>query len=341
MNIGDLTKEQLKEHIVNMGESAFRAKQIFKWVHGGAQSTDEMTNLSLSLRQKLSENFEIYLPTVYKKLTSKLDGTVKYLLKLSDGNIIETVVMDYHHGKSICISSQVGCRMGCTFCASTLKGLVRNLTPYEIEGQILRAQKDLGVKISNIVIMGIGEPLDNYDNIIAFLKNINDEDGQGIGYRHITLSTCGLTEKIYHLADEMMPINLAISLHAPTDTARQALMPVAKAYSLSKIMDACDYYFEKTHRRITFEYALVKGKNSSSADAKALAKLLHGKGAHVNLIPVNPVTERNNIRTTKKETMDFQKELESLGINATIRRELGADISASCGQLRNNEIDGV
>ena len=340
MNIGDLTKEQLKEYIAGQGESAFRAKQIFKWVHGGAESTDEMTNLSLTLRQKLSENFEIYLPTIYKKLTSKLDGTVKYLLKLSDGNIIETVVMDYHHGKSICISSQVGCRMGCTFCASTLKGLVRNLTPYEIEGQILRAQKDLGVKISNIVIMGIGEPLDNYDNIIAFLKNINDEDGQAIGYRHITLSSCGLTEKIYNLADEMMPINLAISLHAPTDTARKALMPVAKAYSLSKIMDACDYYFDKTHRRITFEYALVKGKNSSSADAKALAKLLSGKGAHVNLIPVNPVTERNNIRTTKKETMDFQKELEGLGINATIRRELGADISASCGQLRNDEIDG-
>ena len=340
MNIGDLTKEQLKEYIVNLGEGAFRAKQIFKWVHGGAESTDEMTNLSLTLRKKLSENFEIYLPTVYKKLTSKLDGTVKYLLKLSDGNIIETVVMDYHHGKSICISSQVGCRMGCTFCASTLKGLVRNLTPYEIEGQILRAQKDLGVKISNIVIMGIGEPLDNYDNIIAFLKNINDADGQEIGFRHITLSSCGLTEKIYHLADEMMPINLAISLHAPTDEARKALMPVAKAYSLSKIMDACDYYFDKTHRRITFEYALVKGKNSSPADAKVLAKLLRGKGAHVNLIPVNPVTERNNIRTTKKETMDFQKELERLGINATVRRELGADISASCGQLRNNELDG-
>lgn len=337
MNFGDLTKEQLNEYIRNAGESAFRAKQIFKWVHSGAESTDEMTNLSLSLRQRLSEDFEVFLPKVYKKLTSKLDGTVKYLLELSDGNIIETVVMDYHHGKSICISSQVGCRMGCTFCASTLGGLVRNLTPYEIEGQILRAQKDLGIKISNIVIMGIGEPLDNYDNIITFLKNINDDEGQGIGFRHITLSTCALTDKIYKLADEMMPINLAISLHAPTDEARRVLMPVAKAYSLCDIMDACDYYFDKTHRRITFEYALVKGKNSSFADAKRLAELIRGKNAHVNLIPVNPVTERNNIRTNKKETMDFQKALESLGINATIRRELGADISASCGQLRNQE----
>lgn len=338
MNLGDLTKEQLKDYLTQSGEKAFRAEQIFKWIHHGAEDCDSMSDISLSLRKKLCGDFEIFLPTVYKKLVSKLDGTVKYLLKLSDGNIIETVVMDYHHGKSICISSQVGCRMGCSFCASTLKGLARNLTPYEIEGQIIRAQKDLGVQIGNVVIMGIGEPLDNYENILTFLKNINDKSGLGLGYRHITLSTCGLTEKIYDLADRNIPINLAISLHAPTDEKRKALMPVAKAHSLSSLLKACDYYFEKSHRRITFEYALVKGKNASSLEARELAALLKGKNCHVNLIPVNPVTERNNIRTNKKETYDFQKKLENLGINATVRRELGADISASCGQLRNNEI---
>ena len=338
MNLGDLTNEQLKEYIKNAGEGAFRAKQVFKWIHSGIESADEMTNISNSLRGKLSEDFEIYLPRIYKKFVSKIDGTVKYLFELSDGNIIESVVMDYHHGKSICISSQVGCRMGCSFCASTLHGLARNLTPFEIEGQILKAQKDIGEKIKNVVIMGIGEPLDNYDNIITFLKNVNEEDGLNIGYRHITLSTCGLADKIYRLADEGMPINLAISLHAPNDEVRKSLMPVAKAYSLSELLGACDYYFEKTHRRITFEYALVKGKNASSDEARELASLISGKNAHVNLIPVNPVTERNNIRTNEKETIAFQKELERLGINATIRRELGADINASCGQLRNNEI---
>ncbi len=338
MNLGDLTKEQLKEYIVKSSESAFRAQQIFKWVHSGIESTDEMTNIPRLLREKLSEDFEVFLPAVYKKLVSKIDGTVKYLFKLSDGNIIESVVMDYHHGKSICISSQVGCRMGCSFCASTLHGLERNLTPFEIEGQILRAQKDLGEKISSVVIMGIGEPFDNYDNIITFLKNINDESGVNLGYRHITLSTCGLADKIRDFADEGIPINLAISLHAPNDEVRKNLMPVAKAYSMEKLMAACDYYFEKTHRRITFEYALVKNKNASEEEAKAVARLLKGKNCHVNLIPVNPVTERDNVRTNEKETRNFQKTLEKLGINATIRRELGSDINASCGQLRNNEL---
>ena len=338
MNLGDLTKAELKEYIEKTGQKAFRTGQIFSWVHSGIESVDEMTNIPISLRHKLSEDFEIFLPTVYRKLVSKLDGTVKYLFKLSDGNIIESVVMDYHHGKSICISSQVGCRMGCSFCASTLHGLERNLSPFEIEGQILRAQKDLGEKISNVVIMGIGEPFDNYDNIIKFLKNINDESGVNMGYRHITLSTCGLADRIRDFADEEIPINLAISLHAPTDEVRRNLMPVAKAFSLEKLMDACDYYFEKTHRRITFEYALVKGQNASFGEAKKLAELLRGKNCHVNLIPVNPVTERNNVRTNEKETRDFQKALESMGINATVRRELGADIDASCGQLRNSEL---
>ena len=338
MNLGDLTKAQLKEYIEKIGEGSFRAKQIFKWIHSGIEGADEMTNISKALRERLSSDFEIFLPTIYKKLVSRIDGTVKYLFTLSDGNIIETVVMDYHHGKSICISSQVGCRMGCSFCASTLHGLTRNLTPFEIEGQILRAQKDLGVKISNVVIMGIGEPLDNYDNIITFLKNVNDEDALNIGYRQITLSTCGLADKIFSLADEDMPINLAISLHAPNDEVRKKLMPVAKAYSLSRLMEACDYYFKKTGRRITFEYALVKGKNASYEEARELAELLRGKNAHVNLIPVNPVMERDNVRTNEKETLTFRKTLEGLGINATIRRELGADINASCGQLRNNEL---
>jgi len=338
MNLGDLTKAELKEYIEKTGQKAFRTGQIFSWVHSGIESVDEMTNIPISLRHKLSEDFEIFLPTVYRKLVSKLDGTVKYLFKLSDGNIIESVVMDYHHGKSICISSQVGCRMGCSFCASTLHGLERNLSPFEIEGQILRAQKDIGEKISNVVIMGIGEPFDNYDNIIKFLKNINDESGVNMGYRHITLSTCGLADRIRDFADEEIPINLAISLHAPTDEVRRNLMPVAKAFSLEKLMDACDYYFEKTHRRITFEYALVKGQNASFGEAKKLAELLRGKNCHVNLIPVNPVTERNNVRTNEKETRDFQKALESMGINATVRRELGADINASCGQLRNSEL---
>jgi len=263
MNLGDLTKVELKEYIEKAGQKSFRAGQIFKWIHSGIENADEMTDIPIPLRQKLSEDFEIFLPTVYKKLVSRLDGTVKYLFKLSDGNIIESVVMDYHHGKSICISSQVGCRMGCSFCASTLHGLERNLSPFEIEGQILRAQKDLGEKISNVVIMGIGEPFDNYDNIITFLKNTNDEAGLNMGYRHITLSTCGLADRIRDFADEDIPINLAISLHAPTDEVRKNLMPVAKAYSLDKLMSACDYYFEKTHRRITFEYALVKGQNAS------------------------------------------------------------------------------
>lgn len=338
MNLGDLTKEQLKNYIKDKGLPAFRAGQIYKWVHQGCESTGEMTNIPASLRETLDSEFQIFLPDVYKKLVSKIDGTVKYLFRLSDGNIIESVVMDYHHGKSICISSQVGCRMGCTFCASTLHGLVRNLSPFEIEGQILRAQKDLGAKISNIVIMGIGEPLDNYDNIITFIKNISDPDGAGLGLRHITLSTCGIADKIYTLADENLPINLAISLHAPNDKVRRDLMPVAKAYSLDKLMRACDYYFEKTHRRITFEYALVKGKNASYEEAKELSKLLGKRNCHVNLIPVNPVTERNNIRTNEKETRDFHTYLTGFGINATVRRELGADINASCGQLRNNEL---
>lgn len=338
MNLGDLTLNELKEYIASIGESAFRAKQIYSWVHSGIEDVNEMTNISKSLREKLCTDFEIYLPQIARKLVSKVDNTVKYLMRLSDGNVIETVVMQYHHGRSICVSSQVGCRMGCSFCASTLGGLVRNLTPFEIEGQIIRASKDLGERISNIVIMGIGEPLDNYDNTLKFIRNVSDENSLNIGVRHITLSTCGLPDKMRRLAEEDLPINLALSLHAPTDEQRKAIMPVANAYSVAEILSACDYYYEKTHRRITFEYALVKDKNSSVSDALTLAKLLEGKNCHVNLIPVNPVKERGNVRTNPKETADFVKTLQKHGVNATLRRELGPDISASCGQLRNNEI---
>jgi len=338
VNLGDLTCEELKQLLKDMGEGAFRGEQIFRWIHKGAENFDEMTNISPKLSLRLKEKGNIFLPRIYKKYVSKLDGTVKYLMQLEDSNLIECVVMDYHHGKSICVSSQVGCRMGCSFCASTLGGLVRNLTPFEIEGQLLRAQKDLNVKISNIVIMGIGEPLDNYDNIIRFLENIRDEKGVGMGLRHITLSTCGLAGKMRRLADEKLPINLAVSLHAPTDEKRKALMPVANAFSLKELMAACDYYFEKTGRRITFEYALVKGKNADIKEAHELKKLLGNRNCHVNIIPVNPVNERSNVRTSASETEKFLKELQRLGINATVRRELGSDINASCGQLRNSEI---
>ena len=326
---------RLKEYVLGIGENAFRARQIFKWIHSGVQSADEMTNLPKTLRKKLKSDFEIFLPQVYEKRVSAVDKTVKYLMRLSDGNIIESVVMDYHHGKSICVSSQVGCRMGCSFCASTLGGLVRNLSPFEIEGQVLSASRDIGERISNIVIMGIGEPLDNYENVVTFLKNVNDERGLNIGMRHITLSTCGIPDKIRQLALTVPEVNLALSLHAPTDEKRRAIMPVARRFSIEEVMGACDFYFEKTHRRVTFEYALVRGKNSSAGDAALLAALLRGKNCHVNVIPVNPVAERGNVRTTPKETKAFLDFLKNNGINATLRRELGPDINASCGQLRN------
>ncbi len=335
MNLGDLSFLRLKEYVLGIGENAFRARQIFKWIHSGVQSADEMTNLPKTLREKLKSDFEIFLPQVYEKRVSAVDKTVKYLMRLSDGNIIESVVMDYHHGKSICVSSQVGCRMGCSFCASTLGGLVRNLSPFEIEGQVLSASRDIGERISNIVIMGIGEPLDNYENVVTFLKNVNDERGLNIGMRHITLSTCGIPDKIRQLALTVPEVNLALSLHAPTDEKRRAIMPVARRFSIEEVMGACDFYFEKTHRRVTFEYALVRGKNSSAGDAALLAALLRGKNCHVNVIPVNPVEERGNVRTTPKETKAFLDFLKNNGINATLRRELGPDINASCGQLRN------
>lgn len=337
INLGDMTLPELTEYIKALGESAFRGKQIFEWIAKGAESLDQCTNLSKPLREKLAGQAEIYLPAIGRKLVSALDGTVKYLFRLKDGNTVESVVMSYHHGYSICISSQVGCRMGCTFCASTLNGLVRNLTPHEMTGQIIAAQNDLGIKLSNVVIMGIGEPFDNYDNLIKFLRNVNDPAGLGIGWRHITVSTCGLAEKIKRFAGEGIPVNLALSLHAPDDGLRREMMPVAKAYTIAETLEACDYYFEKTGRRVTFEYALSE-KNGSLEWAQKLVRLLKNRNCHVNLIPVNPVRERDYVRTDKKNVSAFAEYLNSHGVNATLRRELGADISASCGQLRNSEI---
>lgn len=339
INLGDFTLEELTEYFVGMGEAKFRAKQVFSLISKGAESIDDLTVLSKVLREKLKTQAEVFLPRIERKLISKIDGTIKYLLRLSDGNIIETVAMDYHHGVSVCVSSQVGCRMGCSFCASTLNGRVRDLTPHEITGQVIRVMKDLEVRVSNIVVMGIGEPFDNYDNLMKFLKNINNPEGVNLGYRHITVSTCGIAPKIIEAADEGMPFNLALSLHAPTDEYRKAIMPIAKKYELKEVIDACRYYFEKTGRRITYEYALIEGKNSSDECARLLIELLGNDNCHINLIPVNDVKERGNVRVSKKRVEEFKNLLQRGHITATVRRELGSDISASCGQLRNSAIE--
>lgn len=334
IDLKDFSFIELQEYLISLGEKKFRAGQIYKWLHLGVCSYDEMTDISKSLRDRLREDTYVSTLEIEHKLVSKIDGTVKYLFRLPDDNCIESVVMRYHHGLTICISSQVGCRMGCKFCASTIGGLYRSLTAGEILNQVIFAQKDLGERISNIVIMGIGEPLDNYDNIIKFLRNVNDEHGLNIGLRHVTLSTCGIAPNMKRLADENMPITLTISLHAPNDEIRESIMPINKRYKIAEVMDACHYYFEKTGRRISFEYSLISGINDSKKHAEELAKLIKPIHAHVNLIPVNKVEERDFKQGTKTEINGFLKRLEELGINATIRRELGSDISASCGQLR-------
>lgn len=339
INLCDLTYEELTEYFTGIGEAKFRAKQVFSFIAKGAESIDDLTTLSKGLRERLKESCEIFLPQIERKLVSQIDGTIKYLLRLSDGNIIETVAMRYHHGISVCVSSQVGCAMGCSFCASTLGGRVRNLTAGEITGQIIRVMKDLGERVSNIVVMGIGEPFDNYDNLIKFLKNINNPEGVNLGYRHITVSTCGIVPKIIEFAQEGMSVNLAVSLHAPTDEYRRAIMPIAKKYGLKELIDACRYYFEKTGRRVTYEYALIEGKNSSDECARLLIGLLKDDNCHVNLIPVNDVKERGNVRVTKKRVEEFKNMLNAGHVTATVRRELGSDISASCGQLRNSAIE--
>lgn len=334
IDLKDFEFGELEEYIESIGEKKFRAAQIFSWLHKGVASYDEMTNISAALRDKLNETTYVSTLKIREKYVSKLDGTIKYLFELPDGNCIESVVMRYHHGFTICISSQVGCRMGCRFCASTIGGLYRSLTAGEILNQVIFAQKDIGERISNIVLMGIGEPLDNYDNVIKFLHNVNHEKGLNIGYRHITLSTCGVVPKIYDLAEENLPITLTISLHAPTDEIRNTIMPVNRKYKINELIKSCKSYVKATGRRISFEYSLISGVNDSEKDAKALARLILDVHGHVNLIPVNKVEEREYKKGTRAEIENFQKTLEGLGINATIRRELGSDISASCGQLR-------
>ena len=339
IDLKDFEYAELEKFIVGLGEKKFRAAQIFKWLHEGVTSYDEMTDISKSLREKLKEISYVSTLEIECKLVSKIDGTVKYLFRLPDGNCIESVVMRYHHGLTICISSQIGCRMGCRFCASTIGGLYRSLTAGEILNQVLFAQKDMGERISNIVLMGIGEPLDNYDNVVKFLHNVNHEKGINIGLRHITLSTCGVVPGIYKLADEDMPITLTISLHAPNDEIRDSIMPINHKYKTDELLKACKYYKEKTNRRISFEYSLISGVNDSFDNAQELADKIKDLQAHVNLIPVNKVEERDFKKGTKAEINSFLKHLTDSGVNATIRRELGSDISASCGQLRKKTMN--
>jgi len=330
-----LPMEELLLFIEELGEKRFRGQQIFQWVQRGIKDIDEMTNLSKDFREKLKERAYITNIKLEEKLSSNIDGTKKYLFLLEDNNIIEGVVMSYKHGLTACISSQVGCGMGCSFCASTKHGLLRNLMAGEIIDQILLMQKDIGERISNIVLMGSGEPLHNFKEVVAFLRIVNDKNGINIGNRHITLSTCGLVPEIKKLADLQIPINLAISLHAPNDEIRQQTMPVAKRYSIKELLDSCSYYLEKTNRRITFEYALIKDFNDKPAHAEELAGLLKGLLCHVNLIPVNPIDERTFQRSKQDYIKGFEKILLKHGIETTVRREMGADINAACGQLRN------
>ena len=331
--------DELMEFAISLGEKKFRSEQIFTWLMRGVTSYDEMTNISKETRKKLEEVSYVSSMKIRKKLVSKLDGTVKYLFELNDGNCIESVVMRYHHGITICVSSQVGCRMGCKFCASTIGGLVRNLTTGEILNQIIFAQKDLGERIGNVVMMGIGEPMDNYQNVVTFLHNVNHEKGLNIGYRHITISTCGLVKGIQRLSDEGLPINLAISLHAPNDEIRNSIMPVNKAHNVKEVINACKDYFAKTGRRISFEYSLISGVNDSYENAMELVSLIKPLKAHINLIPVNKVEESGYEKGTQMQINKFLEALTQNGVNATVRRELGSDISASCGQLRKKTME--
>lgn len=337
-NLLDLSPEELQKLLADMGKEKFRAKQIFQWLHKGVKDMEQMTNLSKDLREQLKETTFISALDIRHKLVSRIDGTIKYLFGLQDGNVIESVLMEYKHGFTACISSQVGCRMGCSFCASTGAGFMRNLTAGEILDQIITIENDTGKRVGNIVIMGIGEPLDNYDNIVKFLRLVNHKDGLNIGFRHISISTCGLVPQILKLAEENMPVTLSISLHAPNNDIRGQLMPINRSYSIDKILEACKIYTEVTKRRITFEYALISGVNDSVEHAQELAKRIRGMLCHVNLIPVNAVKGNTYTRSSRKQIDLFQATLERAGIEATVRRELGSDIEAACGQLRRSEI---
>lgn len=331
-----MTLAELRGEFAELGEPAFRAGQVYSWMHRGARSFEEMTNLSKALRLRLAERYELTAPTAARKLVSKKDGTIKYLWRLSDGNCVESVLMQYHHGNTVCISSEVGCAMGCAFCASTRGGLVRRLTPSEMLDQVLFTQLDSGLPVSNIVLMGIGEPLDNYDTVLRFLELVNSPEGMNIGMRHISLSTCGLVERIDRLAEENLQLTLSVSLHAPTDEIRSTIMPVNRRYNVQTLLAACKRYFEKTGRRISFEYAMIRGVNDTPEMAKLLASRLRGIAAHVNLIPLNDIPESPLKPSYPEVVQTFQKILEQHGIPATVRRTLGSDINASCGQLRRN-----
>ncbi len=334
IDITMLSLEELEEALIDMKEPKFRAKQIFIWLHQKlADDFDKMTNISKELRERLKEKFKIRKIEILDKLISE-DGTTKYIFKLEDGLIIESVLMKYSYGNAVCISSQVGCRMGCKFCASTLDGLERNLFASEMLMQIYKIQEDSKERVRSIVLMGSGEPFDNFDNFLKFIELINHKDGLNIGQRHITVSTCGIVPKIYELADKQMQINLALSLHAPTDEKRKSIMPIANKYSLKEIVQACKYFAQKTKRRVTYEYALISSVNDTKEDIENITKLLKHSLAHINLIPVNDVKERNYIKSSKEHIREFSNALSNNGIETTVRRELGSDINAACGQLR-------
>lgn len=331
------TYEELQEEIKQLGEKAFRAKQVYEWIHVKlVDGFDEMTNLSKKLREQLEEAYEILPVEMVERQESALDGTNKFLFRLYDGNVVESVLMRYHHGNSVCISSQVGCRMGCRFCASTIGGLERNLSPSEMLGQIYQIQKIIGERVSNIVIMGTGEPMDNYDNFLKFIRILTDEHGLNISQRNITVSTCGIVPRMYDLAKEHLQITLALSLHGSTQEKRKQLMPVANKYELQEVLAACDNYFKETGRRITFEYSMVHGVNDTDQDAEELIEILKPRNCHLNLIPVNPIKERDFVRPNRENALKFKNKLEKCGINVTIRREMGADIDGACGQLRRS-----
>ena len=333
-NLKSMTVPEIGVILKELGQPAFRAKQVFTWLHKGVRSYGEMTNLPQSLRADLADKYPICAPEVVRKQESQKDGTIKYLWRLSDGNCVETVLMRYHYGNTVCISSEVGCLMGCAFCASTLGGLVRRLEPYEMLDQVLFTQIDSGLPISHIVLMGIGEPLDNFDNVMRFLELVNSPDGMNISMRHISLSTCGLVPKIDELAKRKMQITLSVSLHAPNDEVRNTIMPVNKAYPTEELLAACRRYYQETSRRISFEYAMIDGVNDSAEHAKELIRRLKGLPAHFNLIPLNHVEESPLKPSSRNAVARFQKTLEDAGITATVRRTLGGDIDASCGQLR-------
>ena len=339
-DLKSLNLEQLTEELLSIGEKKFRAKQVYSWIHEKlVDSFDEMTNLSKNLREKLKSNYTLNSLDAVAVQTSKIDGTQKYLFRLHDGHVVESVLMRYHHGNSVCISSQVGCLMGCRFCASTIGGKVRDLAPSEMLGQIYKIQKLSEERVHNVVVMGTGEPLDNYDNLVQFIKMLTDENGLNISQRNLTVSTCGIVPKIRQLAEEKFQMTLALSLHATTQEKRKQLMPIANKYDLKEVLDACHYYYEQTGRRVTFEYSLVGGVNDTKQDAEELTKLIGKFPCHVNLIPVNPIKERDFVQPNKQECQAFRNKLEKNGINATIRREMGRDIDGACGQLRKSYLD--